>query len=166
VTRVTITSKWIETIQNASNDSELLQIGESLKTAGYIGFYEVQDYIREQFKRYEESDIEAFQTLVNKVKIAVPSPGEISPSWTYFWIEIEKMMALKARVFSEVSKEIRDGEWQVIIDNPFSHDNVACYPQLSFLEGVYLYCYFHLNLKKNEYVRLQKILSAIMMHGQ
>jgi hypothetical protein len=46
VTRVTITSKWIETIQNASNDSELLQIGESLQTAGYIGVYEVQDYIR------------------------------------------------------------------------------------------------------------------------
>ena len=90
---------------------------------------------------------------------------EISPSWTYFWDEIAQMSTTKEGLFKQVPASDRDGEWQVIIDNPFSHDNVACYPQLSFLEGSYLYCYFFLNLKKNEYVRLQKIVTAVQTHG-
>jgi hypothetical protein len=158
-------STWIVEIENAQTNEALLQLGEAIRGAGYTGFYEIQDYIREQFKRYEESDISAFKALVERVKVAVPEPGVISPSWTYFWDEIARMSKTKDGLFQQVTAADREGEWQVIIDNPFSHDNVACYPQLSFLEGAYLYCYFQLNLKKNEYVRLQKILTAVQTHG-
>lgn len=158
-------SQWILDIEQADSTEALQAIGEAIRGAGYTGFYEVQDYIREQFKRYEEADIESFRSLVERVKVAVPEPGVISPSWRHFWDEIDRMSKTKDGLFEQVTVADRAGEWQVIIDNPFSHDNVACYPQLSFLEGAYLYCYFYLNLKKNEYVRLQKILTAVQTHG-
>lgn len=159
-------SKWISAIEQAESTEALQAIGEAIRNAGYTGFYEVQDYIREQFKRYAEADITAFHAMVERVKIAVPEPGVVSPSWRHFWDEISRMSATKDGIFKQVPASDRNGEWQVIIDNPFSHDNVACYPQLSFLEGAYLYCYFYLNLKKNEYVRLQKIVTAVQTHGE
>jgi hypothetical protein len=159
-------SKWIVEIEQTESTEALVAIGDAVRSSGYTGFYEIQDYIREQFKRYEESDITSFQTLIERVQVAVPEPGVISPSWTYFWDEIARMRITKDGLFQQVPVADRDGEWQVIIDNPFSHDNVACYPKLSFLEGAYLYCYFFLNLKKNEYVRLQKIVTAVQTHGK
>lgn len=159
-------SKWISEIEKAESTEALQAIGDAIRNAGYTGFYEVQDYIREQFKRYEESDITAFHAMVERVKIAVPEPGVVSPSWRHFWDEITRMSTTKDAIFKQVPSSDRSGEWQVIIDNPFSHDNVACYPQLSFLEGAYLYCYFYLNLKKNEYVRLQKIVTAVQTNGE
>lgn len=161
-----VQSKWIDEIQSSTSSQQLVEIGIQIKNTGYTGFYEVQDFVRELFKRTDESKLSSFNELIEKIKIAVPKPGEISPSWEHFWHELDRMTQLKDKVFTEVHESTRDGEWQVIIDNPFSHDNVACYPMLSFLEGVYLYCYFSLNLKKNEYLRLQKISSIVTMHGE
>jgi hypothetical protein len=159
-------SKWVESLKDLSSNEELQRFGGEIKAAGFSGFYEIQDYIRDTFKRYDESSMNDFILFINQVKIAVPNPGEISPSWTKFWLEIDRMIEIKNGLFSQVTIDNRDGEWQVIIDNPFSHDNVACYPMLSFLEGTYLYAYFYLNLKKNEYVRLQKITNVVMTHGE
>jgi hypothetical protein len=166
VSGLKVQSKWLDEIQSSTSNQQLVEIGNRIKGAGYTGFYEIQDYIRESFKRTDEANLNEFNELVNKIKTAVPNPGEISPSWEYFWRDLDRMTHLKDKVFNEVHADTREGEWQVIIDNPFSHDNVACYPMLSFLEGVYLYCYFSLNLKKNEYLRLQKIASLVTMHGE
>lgn len=75
------------------------------------------------------------------------------------------MIATKIQVLQTIHKEDRDGEWQVIIDNPFAIQEVVCYPALNFLDAAYLYAYFRPDLEKNEYLRLQKIQTLVMEFG-
>ena len=51
------------------------------------------------------------------------------------------------------------------MDNPYTNENIVCYPGLSFIEAAYLYSYFMVNLAKNEYIRLQKVVNLLISSG-
>lgn len=155
----------VQAVLDAS-EAEERKVGEQIIKEGYSAFYELQEYLKDAFKRYDEKDEQPYLELLNKVRRMVPEPGAISPSWSEFWEQMDRMVETKRGIFGQVQQQDREGEWQVILDNPYSHQNVACYPQLSFLEGAYLYSYFRLGLKKNEYVRLQKINTHVMTFGE
>jgi hypothetical protein len=103
---------------------------------------------------------------LSKARRILPQPGRLSPSWEHLWEQMERWLADKEEVLRQVPREARDGEWQIVMDNPYSHDAVVCYPGLPFIEAAFLYAYFRAGLKKNEYIRLQKVVNLIMTYGE
>jgi hypothetical protein len=155
--------QWVE---EATSEEEFARIGRTVREEGYAGFHELLDGIYDRLKRYDEQDSRAVRELLDKAKRIVPDPGEFSPSWDRQWEKVDRFIQYKQQVFTHVPREQREGEWQIIMDNPFTNDQVVCYPSLSFLEAAYLYAYFRDDLQKNEYLRIQKIVSLFEATGE
>ncbi|NBD23435.1 hypothetical protein [Paenibacillus glycinis] len=139
--------------------------GESLRRAGFTPMRRFLDEFRHYLRTYEEADCDTAASLLARAMEAVPEPGRISPSWTYIWGEYGGIVRTKAEIFRDVPKRDREGEWQVLLDNPYSNQNIAVYPGLSFMEAAYMFAYFRTELANNEYIRLQKIATVITCTG-
>lgn len=149
----------------AQSEQELLDIQSIITTGGYSSFRLLLDTLTEKLKVYEDDEIGFMETLIAKGKKLFPAPAQFSPSWECVWDELEQSTRYKASILQSIPAEDRDGEWQVIMDNPFAIQEVVCYPGLPFLQAVYLYAYFRPQLEKNEYIRLQKIQTLVMDVG-
>lgn len=139
--------------------------GERILQRGYSSFSDLLLHLRMKLRSFEDGDTAELLSLIDKARVIFPEPGRISPSWEYVWDELGKIILYKQDVLQSVPPDQRAGEWQVIMDNPYTHEERVCYPGLAFVEGAYLYSYFRLGLKKNEYVRLQKVESVIISFG-
>jgi hypothetical protein len=159
-------AKLVQRVEEAKSEEEYEGIRKTIQEEGYAGFHELLDGIYEQLKLYDEGDSQAVRDLLDKAKRIVPNPVEFSPSWERIWEKLDRFVRNKQQVFAKISPEQRDGEWQIVMDNPFTNDQVVCYPSLSFLEAVYLYAYFRDDLQKNEYLRIQKIVSLYEATGE
>jgi hypothetical protein len=141
------------------------EVYEAAQRNGYSYFNEFIEAFRDQIKRAEEEHMPEVLAMLEKAKQTLPEPGSISPSWELLWSDLEALLKHKAEAFREIPRSERDGEWQIVMDNPFTNESVACYPGLSFLEAAYLYGYFRPGLKQNEYIRMQKIISKLERNG-
>jgi hypothetical protein len=103
--------------------------------------------------------------LLDKAKRLFPTPVLFSPSWDKVWSELEQIITHKAKILQAVPPEERDGEWQIVMDNPATIQEVVCYPGLTFLDAVYLFAYFRPQMEKNEYLRLQKVQTLFLQLG-
>ncbi|GIQ67717.1 hypothetical protein DUZ99_11635 [Xylanibacillus composti] len=148
-------------MEEAATEEEKLTLGGIVAKEGYTLFYEWLESFKDKIKHYEEAEAEHISRLLKLAEEVIPNPGLISPSWSHIWEQLQRMIAAKNEVLKQVPQTERNGEWQVILDNPYSNDPIVCYPHLSFMEGAYLYGYFRADLLKNEYVRLQKIMTLI-----
>jgi hypothetical protein len=150
----------------AESQEELAELIETFNREGYPAFHKFQSQFREYFKSfYDDQAVEA-QALIAKAKRTLPNPGAISPSWTYIWDDFEALVDYKLKVLATVPHDARDGEWQILIDNPYTNREVACYPGLTFLDAAYIYAKFRPELENNEYIRLQKIQTHVTEFGQ
>ncbi|WP_420831132.1 hypothetical protein [Paenibacillus artemisiicola] len=139
--------------------------GEALREAGFTPLRRFLDAFRHYLRTYGEAECAQASELLKRAKQAVPEPGRMSPSWTYVWREYDGIVRTKAQVFRDVPAADRDGEWQVLLDNPHSNQNIAVYPGLDFLEAAYMFAYFRTELANNEYIRLQKIATVMTFTG-
>ncbi len=153
-------SLWKQ-ISEATTLEERTALREAILQAGYGLFYDCLELIKASIKQYEDADAERIAQHLKQAEAVIPDPGTISPSWSDIWDKYRQMVAAKNEVLHRIARNEREGEWQVILDNPYSNDPIVCYPHLSFLEGAYLYSYFRADLMKNEYVRLQKIVTLV-----
>lgn len=144
---------------------ELDQLQKRLLDGGYRSLYLFIREFRELLKSYEDEDAQKIELLIQKARKLLPDPGAISPSWQNVWEEFSQICQIKNKLFNQIPVHTRDGEWQVIMDNPFTNQDVVCYPGLTFLEAAYLYSYFRTSLNKHEIIRLQKIETLISEHG-
>lgn len=144
---------------------ELEQIKEEILNGGYRSLYRFIGEFREAIKTYDDKDKDLMEHAVEKARQVFPNPGSISPSWQNIWGDFSQICKIKNEVFSQIPEQTRDGEWQVLMDNPYTHQDVVCYPGLSFLEATYLYSYFRISLNKNEVIRIQKVQTLISDHG-
>lgn len=158
-------SLWKQ-IEAAVTEEERINMREVFLKEGYSLLYECLESIKDRIKRYEEDGAERITQLIKQAEAIIPSPESISPAWANIWGKLRHMISSKNDILSRVPQSDRDGEWQVILDNPYSNDPIVCYPHLSFLESVYLYSYFRADLMNNEYVRLQKIVTMIQSEKQ
>lgn len=160
-----ITNPVFERFQKAGEDEyEILR--EEYKNGGYSMFSELLEGLKGLLLSCAEDHIEPLKALVEKGKRIIPDPGAISPSWERVWQDYEGYIARKTEALAAVAPHERDGEWQIVMDNPFTNEGIACYPGLTFVEAAYLYAYFRKDLKKNEYLRLQKIANLLLAEGQ
>lgn len=151
---------------DAGSEQQLGELRAQIKIEGYSGFYSFLENVKKKIKSFGDEEADSMRELLNRAIDIVPNPGALSPSWTYIWDRLDRMIQCKIALLQAVPPQDRDGEWQVLIDNPFMNREVACYPALSFMEASYIYAQFRPELENNEYIRLQKIQTHITESGR
>lgn len=154
-----------EKFRAAEDEAQLSELAALIKQEGFTGFRIFLEQMKEYIKQYSDASCGEAARLVAKARKCFPEPAQFSPSWQSIWIEYEQTVQHKSEVLSGIPMQQRQGEWQVLMDNPYTNDSIVCYPGLSFDEAAYLYAYFQTDLKNNEYIRLQKIDTLLMTYG-
>ncbi|WP_135547003.1 hypothetical protein [Paenibacillus cymbidii] len=157
--------RTIELLTAEQTPDERQELASRLLNGGYSQFSSLLTDLKQEIMSCEENRLEYVRILLRQARELVPEPVLISPSWERIWDEYDAVLRVKEEVLREIAPERRDGEWQIIMDNPFTNEGISCYPSLSFIEAAYLYAYFRKDLKKTEYIRLQKIDTLIMTQG-
>ncbi|MCS7461978.1 hypothetical protein N0M98_17715 [Paenibacillus doosanensis] len=152
--------KW-ELLENGVTADELSQWRETILEGGYSAFNKLLEGFKLQLKRMQDDEIEALFRWIECARRLFPEPGQFSPSWLTIWTELREMVVIKQQLMQTIPRAERDGEWQLILDNPFTIEEIVCHPGLTFDEASYLYSYFRPGLQKNEYIRLQKIQTLV-----
>ncbi len=150
----------------AETEQEYRELRRLAEQGGYSRFSGFLNELKEMLRRSEETELEQAEALIRKGRAVFPQTGAISPAWEHVWDEFAQIAAYKREVLKAVSKRDREGEWQVIIDNPYTSDGVICHTGLAFAEAAFLYAYFRPSLKNAEYIRLQKVWSVITHFGR
>lgn len=150
--------------KESTTNEELRSIQQQIYTEGFSTFFKYLDGFTEMIKKYPEDQVDEIKSLLKTAKQLFPHPNQFSPSWKHVWEEFEGIVQVKTRIFNKIPVIDRSGEWQVIMDNPFTSQEVVCYPSLTFIDAIYLYAYFLPKMENNEYLRLQKVQTLIMEH--
>jgi hypothetical protein len=138
----------------------------AIQSAGYFSFYKFVEDFRDGLKRYSDSDRAHYGFYLERARKLFPKPEQFSPSWDTLWEDFDLIYTSKNDVLVAIPDSDRTGEWQVLIDNPYTHQQVVCYPSLAFLEAAYMYGYFQRDLKPHECLRLQKVTNLLLTHGR
>ncbi|MCD9021783.1 hypothetical protein [Cohnella silvisoli] len=152
-------------MQIAQEESEQA-FKSAMEAAGYFSFYKFAEDFRNGLKRYSDADIIHYRYKLIRARALFPTPEQFSPSWSTLWEEFDIIFNYKNEALSAIPPSGRDGEWQVLIDNPYTHQPVVCYPSLAFLEAAYMYGYFQRDLKPHECLRLQKVTELLLAYGR
>jgi hypothetical protein len=152
--------------QLAATMEEYNELRTLFEHGGYSLFSQLLEGLKEYLVTCDETMIEQAQLLIAKGREIVPQPSVISPSWEKVWGEMDRLIFHKSEALRSIPLADREGEWQVIMDNPYTNEGITCYPALTFSDAAYLYAYFRKDLRKNEYIRLQKIINVVMSHGE
>ncbi len=154
-----------EQFKSAADEFQRQAVAKELLNGGYSAFSAFLHQFKEELKKFTDEDVATIEDMLAKAQQTIPEPSQISPAWTHVWDELKQTIELKKKVFQHVPKDQRDGEWLVLLDNPYTNDSHVCYPGLSFIEAAYLYGYFRRGLKNNEYIRLHKVEKVLMNYG-
>ncbi|MCF6093689.1 hypothetical protein L1765_06765 [Microaerobacter geothermalis] len=121
--------------------------------------------IKDGLAQCDENGLSEIETALHGLKVKISNPGDISPSWQFIWQELEEILQYKKDVYAKIPEHQRSGTWQVLFDNPYSVEGVVCHTELSFSKAAYLYAKYRRGLQKTEYVKLQKVIDAIIHRG-
>ncbi|HEY0826723.1 MAG TPA: hypothetical protein VGE40_01390 [Bacilli bacterium] len=149
----------------AATEQERLDFQKRTYAEGYYTFYSLIKGFQSKLRTFTDEEIVDVELLIAKAKAMFPKPIEFSLSFQYIWKELEEIHAFKSHILRSIPPEDRSGEWQIIMDNPNTNQEVVCYPGLTFPQAAYLYGYFRPQLEKTEYIRIQKIQSVIKDYG-
>ncbi len=155
-----------ELFLNAETEQQSVEFQDWMNKTGYALFYDFLESFKKHIKLFRDEEAEQMKLLVAKARTMLPNPGALSPSWTYIWDKLDNMITYKVRVLQAVAEQDRNGDWQVLIDNPSTNREVACYPGLTFYDAAFLYAQFRPELERNEYIRMQKIQTHITEFGE
>ncbi|MCI3922317.1 hypothetical protein MO973_18975 [Paenibacillus sp. TRM 82003] len=142
------------------------ELKERVERIGYDAFRPLIDLLVKALKEAEEPDFGTMGERLAVLERLFPEPASFSPTWQNVWKELQEKLRWKRHAYDAVPAKERSGEWQILMDNPFTNQEIVCYPSLSFVEASYLFCYFKPTLEKTEYLRLQKVVTAVQVTGQ
>lgn len=157
-------NQW-DHLGNGITEEQLVQWQSSIQEGGYSAFHMLLEGFKARLKTMKDDEVHTLKSWLDKAAELFPEPGLFSPSWIYIWEELKQMTAIKQDILQTIPASVRDGEWQLILDNPHTIQEVVCHPGLTFDEAAYLYSYFRPGLQKNEYIRLQKIQNVLIHIG-
>lgn len=138
-----------EQFTSAGEEQDLIDFQKSLHEEGYYGFYRLIKGFELKLKSFADEEAEPVKQLIAKAKAYFPRPIEFSLSFQFIWRELEEIRAYKADILERIPQEDRSGEWQIIMDNPHTNQEVVCYPALTFAEAACLFGYSPPQLEKN-----------------
>ncbi len=148
-------------LQDYISHIEQNKLDKWLKMVNTLGFSFTYNWIQAIDQGIEKADsihlLEDINNLVMIGKRLVPDLEKISPVWQSVWDDFQQIIFTKKKLYSEIVEGDRDGNWQILIDNKFITEGIACHTNLSFARASYLYAKFSLQAKKNEIIQLQKV---------
>ena len=130
---------------------------QAVVSKGYYALYAFIEDFRLLLQNYEDQDVPQVGQWLRNAREDFPEPQQFSPAWSTLWDEFTLIYEAKNEVLADIPDSEREGEWQVLIDNPYLPHQVVCYPGLSFIDAAYTFAYFQKDLKPNEVLRLQKV---------
>jgi hypothetical protein len=154
-----------EMLEQAVTEEQLIHLQTVVNAEGHSSFYRLLNGFTARIKSFTDHEEHEIRRLLDIAKRLFPTPVLFSPSWDKVWRELEMIITHKTKILQSVPPEERDGEWQIVMDNPATIQEVVCYPGLTFLDAVYLFAYFRPQMEKNEYLRLQKVQTLFMQLG-
>ncbi|MFX0559830.1 hypothetical protein TEPIDINF_001236 [Tepidibacillus infernus] len=158
-------NKWFEQFTQLSLEEEKIEFKNKLEAVGFTAMNQLIQDFYEKLKNMDELEFDQIKKWLQWGSELFPNLSVISPSWENTWQDLAKIYDVKVGYFMEIPKEQRDGEWQVLFDNPFSTEGVVCHPRKTFNEATYLAAKYQLYMKKAEIVELQKIQLCYMKRG-
>lgn len=156
---------WFNRFIQISDDTEKNQFRENMTEAGFSA---VNQWLRSFYDHVKNMDEQGFKSMREWLELGkevLPELGQFSPSWQNTWQELFDLYQIKTEAYASIPDEQRDGEWQVLFDNPFSTDGIVCHSNKTFAEATYLFAKYRLTLKKAEYVKLQKVVTSMVQKG-
>lgn len=156
----------LSTYRTLTSNEQRAAFRHAMEAKGYSAFFPFVEDMRNVLKNYDESDQQAIGQLLQRSRADFPEPHRYSPSWAGLWNEFDHLYAAKNDVMRDIPVPEREGEWQVLIDNPYLPHQVVCYPALTFVDAAYTYAYFQKDLKPNEMLRLQKVSHVLVTNGR
>lgn len=157
--------KPFELFAQADTAEQMKKLQYEAQIGGYAFFRRILEGLQHTIKTFTDDEIDMMVHMLAKAKRYFPEPGMISPSWQTIWEELDDIVHHKCLILEKIPQAERDGEWQIVMDNPYTNQEVVCYPNLSFIEAAYLYAYFRPKLTKNEYIQVQKIQHQLTEYG-
>lgn len=157
--------KPFELFHHAQTIEQMRELQQLVQNGGYSFFRRILEGLQQQIKTFTDEESEQILQLLAKAKQYFPHPGKISPSWQTIWEELEEVIIYKINMLQRVPSSEREGDWQIVMDNPYTNQEIVCYPNLSFLEAAYLYGYFRPKLDNNEYIQIQKVHKQFTEYG-
>ncbi|MBP1990455.1 hypothetical protein [Paenibacillus eucommiae] len=158
-------SSPFDMLEQAQTEQDLLALQTLVNQGGHSCFYRLLNGFTARIKAFADTEEQEVEKLLSLAKQWFPTPVVFSPSWERIWAELEQIIAYKVMVLQSVPVGERDGEWQIVMDNPATIQEVVCYPGLPFMEAAYLFAYFRPQMVANEYLRLQKVQTLLMEIG-
>lgn len=149
----------------AESDEHLDALRRFFQDKGFSAFRGFLDEFHTYIKKLQDGQSDEAYALIDKARRMMPQPEKLSPSWAGIWDQLARMIEFKLKALREIPADVRDGEWQVLVDNPYMNREVACYPALDFEEASYLYAKFRPTLEHHEYIRIQKIQTHLTEFG-
>lgn len=159
------TPEAVQAVLAIADEEQLMEYGRQLADRGFTALRRYFEEIREYLRTFMDDEAADAAALIERLRTALPTPGRISPSWQDIWQEFSGIVKYKTEVLKRIPAAARDGEWQVLLDNPYSNQHIAVYPALTFQEASYMYAYFRTSLEPTEFIRLQKVETVIMNTG-
>ncbi len=160
---------WNTTYQNLKKSISTERFAGEVKnftSQRFSGVHELIFRIKNEMRHAEEEEMEELKELLRDLQREIPEPGQFSPSWEKIWDELNEEWSTKMKVYRNVDPHERDGEWQVIFNNPYSTEGVVCHTDLSFSEAAYLYAHFRRLSSRHEMIKLQKAFTVLREVGE
>lgn len=151
--------------EQATDAGEKAALKTFMDEGNYSHFSVIVNQMRERIRHADEQQLDKLSGLIDKGEQIFPEPEKYSPSWDGLWQDYRTLVDYKASVLRSVPEQDRDGEWQVLMDNPFTTEGIVCYTSLGFLEAAYMFAYFRQGLQKTEHLRLQKVVNKLVYQG-
>lgn len=157
---------WFERLAEISTTEQKILFKKDIEEAGFSAINQLIGALNTQIKKMDEKEFKLVKDWLELGKELLPDLVSVSPVWKNTWEDFLDLYRIKVELFLEVPEEERDGEWQVLFDNPFTIHEVVCTPNKTFTEASYLMAKYQLNMKKAEIVKLQKITTTITKKGK
>ncbi|UVI27635.1 hypothetical protein [Paenibacillus spongiae] len=147
------------------DETSALSLGSKFRADGFTAVRRFLDEFRDYLRQFGDAECQQASERLQLARAMLPNPGEVSPSWVNIWKEYDSIIRTKRVVLGSIPVTAREGEWQVLLDNPHSNQNIAVYPGLTFMEAIYMFAYFRSDMMPSEYIRLQKIDTLLTFTG-
>ncbi|OEF99928.1 hypothetical protein BHF71_07415 [Vulcanibacillus modesticaldus] len=157
---------WFNNFIEIATEEQKLNFKKSIEQEGFSA---INQFIRSFYEKIKEMDQDEFEQVKNWLKKGeelFPNLVDFSPSFENTWRDLLQLYQIKVELFSQVPVDQRDGEWQILYDNPYSTEPIVCHSNKNFVEATYLMAKYQLGIKKAEIVKLQKVITVIIKNGK
>lgn len=152
--------------KNAHSGEDKQELVKEIENQGYTLINEWIKRLDLDLQQADEDQLKEVEKDIQTAQEVLPNPDKYSPLWVNAWKDLIAILSIKKKVFEQIPAGEREGEWQILFDNPYSTDGTVIHLKLSFPIAAYHYAKYRNGLHKHEYVTIQKAHRYITEYGE